>query len=180
MRLRRLRTDELSSTESRAIRTMLEAAFGPDEEERLRDDDWEHGLGGVHFVLDIDGEIVSHGSVVERRLHVAERPLRTGYVEGVGTEPAHQGRGYGSQVMTAIAAHIRDRFELGALGTGRMSFYERLGWLRWIGPTFVKAAEGMRPTPGEDGYILVLPTPNGPAIDRSVALSCDWRPGDVW
>src|SRR2546426_796867 len=69
---------------------------------------------------------------------------------------------------------------LGALGTGRYRFYERLGWLRWAGPSFVRTAGGLRPTPDEDGYILVLPTPSSPPLDQSAGISCDWRPGDVW
>ncbi len=31
--------------------------------------------------------------------------------------------------MRKVNVNICDRFELGALGTGRNSFYERLGWV---------------------------------------------------
>ena len=117
-------------------------AFGDDEEERFADDDWAHALGGVHVVLDLDGEIVAHAAVVERELRVADRPLRTGYVEAVATTPDRQGQGLGSLVMGEVNAIIRDGFELGALGTGSQGFYERLGWLTWQGPTFVRTAEG--------------------------------------
>jgi len=118
--------------------------------------------------------------VVERELHVDGRPLRTGYVEAVATAASHQGRGFGSLLMGDIDAYIRDRFELGALGTGRHTFYERLGWLTWKGPSWVRSPEGPRRTPDEDGYILVLPTPASPELDRAAPISCDWRPGDVW
>ena len=57
-RLRRLATPELTQPEIEIIRSLLVAAFGSDEEERFTDDDWDHALGGVHFVLDVDGEIV--------------------------------------------------------------------------------------------------------------------------
>ncbi len=72
--LRRLATDDLTASESVALRAMLDAAFGTDEDERFGDDDWQHGLGGVHFVLEVDGRIVAHASVVERELHVGDRP----------------------------------------------------------------------------------------------------------
>jgi aminoglycoside 2'-N-acetyltransferase I len=156
------------------------AAFGSDEEERFTDDDWAHAVGGMHFVLDLDGEIVTHASVVERELHVAGRPLRTGYVEAVATASGREGAGFGSLVIADVTSYIRDRFELGALGTGRHRFYERLGWLTWTGPASVRTPEGPRRTSDEDGYILVLPTPSSPALDLDAPISCDWRSGDVW
>ena len=158
---------------------MLVVAFGSDEEELFDDDDWNHAIGGVHFVLDIDGEIVCHASVVERELHVGGRPLRTGYVEAVATAPDRQGAGYGSPVMTDVTAYIREQFELGALGTGQ-HFYKRLGWQTWAGPSSVRTADGDLPTRDEDGFIMVLPTPTSPPLDLSASISCEWRPGDVW
>lgn len=180
VRLRRLASDELSRDEVAAIRRLLVAAFGPDEEERFTDDDWQHAVGGVHFVLDLDGEIVAHAAVVEREIHVGGRPLRTGYVEAVATAPDRQGAGLGSLLMSDVAACIRDRFALGALGTGRRRFYERLGWLAWTGPSSVRTTDGPRRTPEDDGSILVLATPSSPPLDPAAPISCDWRQGDVW
>ncbi|HEV8699253.1 MAG TPA: GNAT family N-acetyltransferase [Candidatus Limnocylindrales bacterium] len=162
-----------------AIRDLLWAAF-PAGEDGFTEDDWQHAVGGTHFVLELGGEIVAHASVVEREMHVDGRPLRTGYVEAVATAPDRQGRGLGSIVMQDVTAFIRERFELGALGTGSYGFYERLGWLTWRGPTSVRTAEGPRRTPDEDGYVMVLPTPSSPPLDPTVPISCDWRPGDVW
>ncbi|HEX6867824.1 MAG TPA: GNAT family N-acetyltransferase [Candidatus Limnocylindrales bacterium] len=179
-RLRRLATTELVAAEIAAIRDLMTLAFGDDEEEAFSDDDWQHALGGVHVVLDIDGEIVSHAAVVERELRMAERPLRTGYVEAVATLPVRQGRGHGTAVMTDVNAIIREGFELGALGTGSQGFYERLGWITWQGPTFVRTADGRRRTPDEDGGIMVLVTPTSPTLDLRAPLSCEWREGDVW
>ena len=182
--LRRIATHDLTPTEIAAIRGVLWAAFETDEsyasEEPFSEDDWAHSLGGLHFVLDLDGEIVAHASVVERELHVDGRPLRTGYVEAVATAPDRQGRGLGSIVMADASAWIREQFELGALGTGRHSFYERLGWLRWKGPTAVRERGRTRLTPDEDGDILILPTPSSPELDLTAPISCEWRPGDVW
>jgi alditol oxidase len=179
-RLRELSTAELTAVEVTAIRAMLEVAFGNDEEERFTEDDWLHALGGTHFVLDLDGRIVGHASVVERQIHIDGRPLRTGYVEAVAIAPDRQGTGFGSRLMDRVTAFIRDRFELGALGTGRHGFYERLGWLTWTGPGSVRTGDGTRRTPDEDGYLMVLATPSSPALDRAAAISCEWRTGDVW
>ncbi len=179
-RLRRLTTNELAADEIAAIRALMVVAFGDDEGERFEDDDWDHAIGGLHVVLDLDGEIVAHASVVERILHVDDRPLRTGYVEAVATAPDHQQAGHGSRVMADVGSWIQQRYELGALGTGRHAFYERLGWQRWRGPTFVRAPDGPRRTPDEEGFILVLRTPSSPAFDLTAPISCDWRRGDVW
>jgi aminoglycoside 2'-N-acetyltransferase I len=180
VRLRLIATDSLAPAELRAIRDLLDAAFGSDPDDAFTDDDWAHALGGLHAVLEDDGGVVAHASVVERRLEVGGVPLRTGYVEAVATGAARQRRGYGSQVMEAIGEHIRERFPLGALGTGSHGFYERLGWERWRGPSSVRTADGEQPTPDDDGYIMVLRTPASPPLDVDAPISCDWRPGDVW
>jgi aminoglycoside 2'-N-acetyltransferase I len=179
VRVTRVPTDSLTPEATAAIRTLLWAAFG-DGEDAMREEDWQHALGGVHFLLELDGQIVGHAAVVERELEVDGRPVRTGYVEAVATAVAFQGRGLGSQLMREVNADIRDRFELGALGTGRQGFYERLDWVTWKGPTSVRTAEGLRPTPEEDGYILVLQTPTSPELDLTAPITCHWRPGDVW
>jgi aminoglycoside 2'-N-acetyltransferase I len=179
-RLRRLATPELTEAEIRSIRAIMDEAFGADEDERFTDHDWEHALGGVHFVIDLDGEIVGHASVVERQLELDDRPVRTGYVEAVAVAPGRQGRGLGSALMTDVNAWITGHFELGALGTGRHRFYERLGWLTWRGPSFVRTSAGKQRTPEDDGFILVLSTPASPPIDLRAQISCEWRPGDAW
>lgn len=179
-RIRRLPTQDLTSSEIAEIRALTVEAFGTDEEEAFTDADWEHALGGVHFVLEVDGEIAAHASVVERELHVGGRPVRTAYVEAVATDPARQGAGLGSLLMSAVNAYIRDGFELGALGTGRQPFYERLGWRTWTGPSAVRTADGERPTPDDDGYIMVLATATSPPLDVRATITCEWRPGDVW
>jgi aminoglycoside 2'-N-acetyltransferase I len=180
LRLRRLRTHELSAEEVAQIRALLDAAFASDEEERFAEEDWQHALGGLHFVLDQDGTIVAHAAVVPRDLHVDRRPIRAGYVEAVATLPALQGQGFGTIVMRDVDAHIDETYELGALGTGSHHFYERLGWRTWQGPSFVRTSTGIERTPDEDGYILVLLTRSSPALDLAAPISCEWRAGDVW
>jgi aminoglycoside 2'-N-acetyltransferase I len=177
--LRRVRTPDLTAAEVAAIRALLWDAFGSGEE-GMTEDDWEHARGGTHFVLEVDGKIVGHASVVEREIHIGDRPLRTGYVEAVATAPDHQGTGLGSLVMGDVTGYIRERFELGVLGTGRHRFYERLGWQTWGGPPSVRTRDGARRTSDDDGYILVLATPSSPLLDLTAPISCDWRQGDVW
>jgi aminoglycoside 2'-N-acetyltransferase I len=177
--LRRLPTVSLDAEDVRALRALLFAAFQPGEE-AFTEDDWQHTIGGTHVLLDLDGRLVAHASIIERVLHAGAMPLQTGYVEGVAVEPGRQGRGLGTRVMREVGALIRERYPLGALATGSHHFYERLGWRTWLGPTGVRIGEGLRATPDANGAILVLETPTSPPLDLGAPLSCDWRPGDVW
>jgi aminoglycoside 2'-N-acetyltransferase I len=177
--IRALATDELRAREVAILRQLLESAWADDPEE-FTDEDWEHAVGGVHFLLQEDGEIVAHASVVERELHTGNHHLATGYVEAVATRPTHQRRGHGSAVMRGVGEYIDRTFALGGLGSGRFSFYQRLGWVVWKGPTFVRTEAGPVRTAEEDGYVFVRFTPTTPQLDVSAAISCDWRSGDVW
>ena len=177
--VRSLPTTDLRATDLLQLRDLLWAAFPPGDE-GFTEDDWQHGMGGRHILAERDGVIVSHAAVVERALHVGGVPLRTGYLEAVGTHPAFQRQGLGTAVIRAAGDHIRDTYQLGALGTGEHGFYERLGWETWRGRAYVRTADGTERTPDEEGYIMVLRTPTSPDLDLEASISCDWRPGDVW
>ena len=156
-RLREIPTDSLTPAEVTAIRDVLWTAF-PADDEAFTEADWEHSIGGMHFVLDSDSTgIVAHASVVEREIHIADRPLRTGYVEAVATAPDWQGQGYGTRVMTDVTAFVRATYELGALGTGAQGFYERFGWLTWRGPTSVRTNEARCERPTRTGTSSSFP-----------------------
>jgi aminoglycoside 2'-N-acetyltransferase I len=176
---RSLATAELSADESTAIRELLRAAFDSDED-GFSDDDWQHALGGRHFLLEHGDEIVAHAAVVARTIEIGGRPLRAGYVEAVATAREQQRRGHGTRVMQAAGDHIRDGFEIGVLGTGTHGFYERLGWTTWRGPSFVRVRDGLVATPDDDGYLMVLRTPSTPQLEALDPIGCEWRPGDVW
>ena len=170
---------DLATGDVAAIRALLREAFA-DDGEGFSDADWDHAVGGVHGIAELDGRIVAHGSVVPRSLELDGLPVRAGYVEAVATAPGRQGEGHGSAVMRVIDELIRGDYELGALGTGAHRFYERLGWRRWRGRTGVRTADGVVLTPDDDDGIMVLPTTSTPAIDLRGLLTCEWREGDVW
>jgi aminoglycoside 2'-N-acetyltransferase I len=181
LNIRQAGTDELTAAQVARLRELMRDAFAGDEHGGFTDDDWQHALGGTHFLLETDGTIVCHASVVSRELRVDGVPFRTAYVEAVATDPAHQRQGLGTQVMRAVGGFIdAGDWQLAALGTGSQRFYERLGWRVWRGPSSVRAPAGDVPTPEEDGYIMVRLTPRSPALDWGAPISCEWRPGDVW
>lgn len=177
--VRRVSSDELTRREVESLHALFDAAW-TDPAERFTDEDWGHTFGGVHFLVEKDGAVVSHASVVERVLHTGDHRLATGYVEAVATLPSYQRRGLASAILREVGEHLDRTFRLGALGTDLHAFYERLGWIAWRGPTFVRTDGGVVPTPEDDGYILVRITPTSPDLDLTAPVSCEWRPGDVW
>jgi aminoglycoside 2'-N-acetyltransferase I len=178
VRLRRVASPELSPEDLRAVRRLLDEAFGG----RFTQDDWHHTLGGLHVLALEEGELVAHAAVVDRTLRAAGRPLRTGYVEGVATRPDRRRQGLARLVMREADPIIRGRYQLGALSDGSAvpGFYERLGWERWRGPTFVDATPEPVRTEDDDDGVMVLRTPTTGDLDLAAPLVCDWRPGDAW
>jgi len=177
MQLLEAGTGDLSAADLRTIRQLMDDAFAGD----FDDEDLEHALGGRHWLLTLDGRLIAHASVVERSIAVDGERLRTGYVEAVATAPDLQRHGYGTQVMEPATSYVRERFELGCLGTGEWAFYERLGWERWRGPSYVRLRSGvLQRSPDDDDGIMILRTPATPPIDVASPIACDWRPGDSW
>lgn len=179
LRIERCTSADLTRAEIRSLRAMFDEAWGCDGD-GFDDDDWDHASGGIHVLARLGNEIVGHGAVIERHLEMGDTPLRTGYVEAIAVRPTYQGRGFGSAVMRDVGDILRSEYELGALSTGSPDFYERLGWQRWLGPTWVRKPRGLERTQDDDGGILVLRTPSSPPLDLSAPLSCEWRSGDVW
>jgi aminoglycoside 2'-N-acetyltransferase I len=173
--LRVARTEELDDRTLSALHELLETAF-----DEFGDENWEHAIGGAHFLLEDAGAILSHACVVPRLLETRERTWRTGFVEAVATRPDVEGRGHGTTVMRAAGVHINEAYELGSLSTGENEFYERLGWQTWRGDTGVRTDRGTDMTPWEKGCVMVLLTNASAALDLTGAITCEWRPGDVW
>jgi aminoglycoside 2'-N-acetyltransferase I len=159
-----------------AARPLLDEAFGG----RFDDTDWEHALGGWHVLVTEGGTLVAHAAVVPRDLYVDGRPVDAGYVEAVATTPARQGEGLGTLALREVDRLLRRHHQLGALSTGAHGFYERLGWERWLGPTFVRTGEGAVRTPDEDDGIMVLRFGSTATVDLGAPLSCEAREGDDW
>lgn len=174
--VRTAHTAWLSEDELGAIRALLDGAFDGD----FSDDDFEHGLGGIHALVWDGSTLLGHGCVVMRRLMHAGWTLRTGYVEGVGVRSEHRGHGHGHAVMAALEEIIGSAYEIGALSTTEAAygFYAARGWQLWPGTASVLSPQGMARTADDEGAIYLLP---GTAqLPQGGDLACDWRAGDVW
>jgi aminoglycoside 2'-N-acetyltransferase I len=169
-------TSQLGVAALTEIRALLDVAF----EGEFSDEDWAHTVGGTHVLARDDGLLVAHAALVERVLEVDGRPFRTGYVEGAATHPGREGEGLGSLVMAELDGCLRAGFELGALSTGRHSFYGRLGWERWAGPTSARHGAVVVRTEDDDDGLMVLRFGPSAGIDLGAPISCEARVGDDW
>ncbi len=132
----------------------------------------------VHVLVWVDRALVAHACWVERWLQSEGLPLlRTAYVEAVAVDPASQRHGWGTLAMRRIGEAIAG-YDLGGLATGSPGFYARLGWEEWRGPTAIRMADGLLPTPGE--YPMILRTPETPPLDLDAMLTAEWRIGELW
>ncbi|WP_030763734.1 MULTISPECIES: GNAT family N-acetyltransferase [unclassified Streptomyces] len=171
-------TAELTGTELREIRTLLDGAFDGD----FADEDFEHALGGMHvLVRDAGGDLVAHGSVVMRRVVHRGRALRTGYVEAVAVRADARRRGLGGQVMARLEQVIGRAYVLGALSASRdgAALHLGRGWQVWGGRIGALSPAGPVPLPEEEGSTYVWVPPGGLRPDPAGRLDFDWRDGDV-
>jgi aminoglycoside 2'-N-acetyltransferase I len=173
--LRTAHTADLDAGARSAIRGLMDAVFGT-----VSDDTFDNVLGGVHALILEDGELIGHGSVVQRRLLYGGRALRTGYVEGVAVRADRRRQGHGVALMAALERVIRSAYQLGALGASTEGglLYAAHGWQLWRGPSSALTPDGVKRTADKDGIIYVLP--GSVPLDVSAELTCDWRPGSLW
>jgi aminoglycoside 2'-N-acetyltransferase I len=177
-------TSQLEPATLAEARRMVGDAFEHDrvagEPGSFDDLDWDHALGGLHALVRAGGELVAHGSVVQRRFLHAGRTWRVGYVEAVAVAASARRRGHGAAVMAALEDVIGRAYEFGALSAtddGALLYRSR-GWQLWRGPAAVFGPEGIRRTPDEDGAVYVLP--GAAPLDLDGQLACEWRDGDLW
>ena len=175
--VRTFRAPEADDRLLEEIHALLLGAFPGD----FSDEDWAHALGGTYVVaFDPDGTVVAHAAVVPRALEVDGASLTTGYMEAVAARVDRQGEGLGTLVMQQAAELLLGHFQLGGLCTGSQGFYQRLGWERWQGETFVRARSGLHRTADADDALMVLRLPPTATLDLGAPISCEWRTGDVW
>jgi aminoglycoside 2'-N-acetyltransferase I len=172
-------SDEISGADRARLWELWQAAF--DGRQGFDRHDEEHTYGGVHVLARSGEEILGHAAVVPREIVVGERPFAAGYVEGVAVLPARQRTGVGRAVMRLLMSELRARHDLGVLSTGRArGFYERLGWERWRGPSYVLTAGGPLRTAADDDGLMVLRFGPSAGVDLTAAIACHDRSGDVW
>ncbi|MFD3697910.1 GNAT family N-acetyltransferase [Streptomyces sp. NPDC058646] len=177
MSTRTAHTSELDGAEIAEVRALLDGAFEGD----FGDEDFEHALGGMHVLVREEGELVAHGSVVQRRVLHRGRALRTGYVEAVAVRADRRRRGLAGLVMAELERVIGRAYVLGALSASEAgaALYAGRGWSPHPGPIGVLGPDGPERLAEEEGSTYVWEPPGGVRLDPAARLDFDWREGDV-
>jgi aminoglycoside 2'-N-acetyltransferase I len=166
---------DMTADERQAVVRLCDEAYNEDFS-----DMYENLPGSVHVLGSLGDELVAHACWVTRWLESGDM-LCTAYVEAVAVLPAYQGRGYGKQVMKAIASEIakHPEFQLAALSPSDPAYYVPLGWELWRGPLSIRTDDGLIPTP-DDEEVMIFRLPNTPDLDLNAPLSAEWRVGELW
>ncbi|MFI1938870.1 GNAT family N-acetyltransferase [Streptomyces purpureus] len=176
-RLSTAHTYLLSAPALTRLRAFLDEAFDGD----FADEDFEHGLGGIHAWIEDGRGIAAHGSVVMRRVRHAGHAYRTGYVEAVAVRADRRRQGLGGRVMVELEKVIAGAYDLGALSASDegASLYAARGWRLWRGRIEAMGPEGVVHLPGEEDSTFLLP--GGRPLPEPAAgpLQFDWRDGDL-
>ncbi|MFD7616878.1 GNAT family N-acetyltransferase [Streptomyces sp. NPDC059802] len=176
--LRTAHTSRLAPAALDEIRALLDTAFDGD----FSDDDWDHGLGGIHAcVRDSNGLLLAHGSVIQRRVVHLGRSYRIGYVEAVAVRADRRREGLGGRIMAALEEVVDGAYAFGALSASAAgaALYAGRGWRVWPGRIAVQARYGVERLPDEEGSTYVRGAAGRVLPVGSGTLVFDWRDGDV-
>ena len=136
--------------------------------------------GGWHFLAYRAEHLVGHALVTTRWLQPEGQPeLKTAYIDAVATLPAVQGQGYASVLLRQMARDIDREYVIACLETDRTTFYERLGWEVWRGPLAGRGKDGLIPTPGQTG-IMILRLSQTPPLNLDRGLTIEDQGGRIW
>ena len=140
------------------------------DEERQRLFGWGENIFGVedlqfqwrpkelHFILDVDGEAMSHVGLLDHTVKVDGQPVRVGGIGGVVTNGEVHGRGYSQKTLRYAERYMCEelRVEFGLLFClDRLRpFYERQGWQIVNEPVEFEQAAGKMVSPFN---VMVLP-----------------------
>ena len=158
-----------------SIRDLLDLAYEGD----FSSEDWEHTLGGQHFIGFLENTIIAHGAVVPRPMTINGTNLTVGYVEAIAVLPSQWRHGFGTQLMKVVTQFCHDNYEISMLSTDENQFYERVGWTQFQGESFVKKSDMEVRTAEEDESLMFLPGKKSEITQIQRAM-CDARSGDSW
>jgi len=156
------------------LRAFLDEAFDGD----FSDEDFDHSSGGTHFTILANGQLIAHGSVVLRQISFDGQVFPTGYVEAMAVGHEWRGRGVGSKLLAELTDFCRSNFAVAMLSTGSHAFYEKHGWRRFKGESYLATDASVVRTEDDDDGLMVLTSLQ--SVLAAARVTCDFRSGDVW
>lgn len=116
----------------------------------------------VHFFLDVDGQVVSHASILKHEVSVGGRPVLVAGVGAVVTRPEAQGKGCARRLMQSAAEFFEREWQVEAgllfCFERMVAYYESLGWQLVEAPVVVEQPSGNVNSPLP---VMVLPCRGG-------------------
>jgi predicted N-acetyltransferase YhbS len=130
-----------------ALLDLLQRAFESDAARFERRLDAPAPLAARTILVAVEGDkLVGCVWLFARRARLRRSLTSLGGIGNVATDPGHQGRGIGSQLVAAAMQRLREEgHPIGLLFTSRFGFYERLGWRQVSQRLFRLRADGMQP-----------------------------------
>ncbi len=111
-----------------------------DEDPQLTHDDTLVAVDG--------GRVVSAVQIFTRRIGLRGASVALGGIGSVATHPRYEGRGQASELLRRAIVEMRARaLPLSLLFTGRIGFYERLGWVSVPHPLLLVRRGAATPAP---------------------------------
>ena len=125
----------------------------------------------VHFLMEVDGEMVSHVGVLKHEVSIVGELLTVAGVGGVVTIPAFQRNGHARELMLHAAGFLREwQVDAGLLFClrRRVPYYESQGWQVLKQPVTIVQPSGEIVSPLE---VMVLPFGKSSWPDGEVQLN---------
>jgi aminoglycoside 2'-N-acetyltransferase I len=134
----------------------------------------------THITGRVEGKLVSYVAIITRWVQIVKGPLlKAAAIEGMATEISRRHKGFATQLMRH-AVKEAEGYEIAVLSTGRNSFYARLGWKLWQGPTLTRKGKELIDMPEERGCVMVCDLPKTPPYDITAPISIEWRELEPW
>lgn len=166
----------LRADEREAFLDLMDAAFVDEERAhfaRYLDEDPLLGHDDTLVAVE-DGRIVSALQIFTRTIRLRGEPVPLGGIGSVGTHPDFEGRGLSTGLLRRAIDAMRDRgMALSLLFTGRVGFYQRLGWVKVLHPLLV----ARRRSDAEPVAARVFRADDLPAVQQIYAAYSGWRDG---
>jgi len=132
---------KITPDQARRLDAVCELAYGPDDDDLTWTDeeDWR-------MWLEVEGELVSCLTIIERDARVGDVAVRLGGIGGVATLPSQQHKGYAGRVMLGAADFLHEtlRVDFGHLlcSPELVAYYASFGWQPLAAPLWIDQPGG--------------------------------------
>jgi len=111
-----------------AVRAVVRAAFGQDDEADLVEALRAGGYVRAAFVAEVDGEVVGHVLFTRLPVETADGAVETLALAPMAVAPDRQRQGVGSDLIRAALAACRERGHRAVVVLGHADYYPRFGF----------------------------------------------------